>query len=172
MNRTTPARRADPLEAVAAYAPSFEPPAELRSAREWVMSSGAQDGRDAWRPARVHRQGHSVVRRRVFAGAAVGGLLIAGAGLTTPWLDHQDAFASWTSTPAVLTGTALAEAEAECDSTSAPGATTMLAERRGVFRFLLRTDGEEVFDCLVDEAGTGGLGSTGLIRSEGVAAVP
>lgn len=94
-------------------------------------------------------------RRRALVGVAATGALAIVAGLTLPGIGSDEAYASWTPAPSALTGTDLLRAETACGNSSTR-ATTVLAERRGVFAFTLRTDRDQVTDCLVTLNGTGG----------------
>lgn len=157
MNRTTPdASTADPLAAIAAYAPTPHAPASLTSIRDQVVRE--RPSTRTLRAMRFAKNPSSTRPRRALVGAAAAGALAVTVGLALPWIGHDDAYASWTPAPSVLTGPALSSAETACGG--APTlATTVLAEQRGVFAFVLRTDSEQVMDCLVDDDGTGG-GST------------
>ncbi|MFF2620272.1 hypothetical protein [Oerskovia jenensis] len=161
MNGTTPdATTTDPLAAIAAYAPTPHTPASLTSIRDQVVRE-----QRAVRPVRAMRSTRnapSTRPRRALVGAAATGALAVTAVLALPWIGHDDAYASWTPVPSVLTGSARSIAETACGNDPAL-TTTVLAEQRGAFTFTLRTDSDsdsdQIADCLVDDDGTGS-GST------------
>ncbi len=160
MNGTTPdATTTDPLAAIAAYAPTPHTPASLTTIRDQVVRE--QRAVRSVRAMRSTRNAPSTRPRRALVGAAAAGALAVTAGLALPWIGHDDAYASWTPVPSVLTGPALSSAETACGNDPTL-TTTVLAEQRGAFTFTLRTDTDQVMDCLVDEDSTGGSSTSDL----------
>jgi len=150
---------ADPLDQLAAYAPTADAPPTMLLVKERILAHdrGADDGarQIAATPGLVWWRRP----RTLVAATGVAALAVAGA-VVVPGLTGGSAYASWTASPDPLVGADLAQADRLCGESA--GGDTLVAERRGVFRFLVSSDGVEVSDCLVDGDGTGGGSTTRL----------